>query len=221
VPTTAVYLVRHAQIAENRPTAGGDLRYGAFPDAQLDDTGRRQAEALGQRLALVSFAAAYASPYRRALETAQAILDRQVERPPHLRLTADARWQERDYGQLDGLLASEIARACPPGTEVFYASEDGRPGGAESLRQVRLRGMAALKEVATRHEDRVILLVAHQVVNKVLVCAMLGLNNSRFWYIRQDNACINIFEHNDGVFTAVLINDTCHLRNTHYGLRLT
>jgi len=71
--------------------------------------------------------------------------------------------------------------------------------------------MAALKEVAARHEGQVILLVAHQAVNKVLVCAMLGLYNSHFWRIRQDNACINVFEHQDGIFTAVLINDTSHL----------
>jgi len=74
--------------------------------------------------------------------------------------------------------------------------------------------MAALKDASTRHEGQVILLVAHQVVNKVLVCAMLGLGNSHFWRIRQHNACINVFEHQDGIFIAVLINDTCHLRLT-------
>ena len=71
--------------------------------------------------------------------------------------------------------------------------------------------MAALKEVATRHEGQVILLVAHQVVNKVLVCAMLGLGNSHFWRIQQGNACLNVFDYQNGIFTAVLINDTCHL----------
>jgi broad specificity phosphatase PhoE len=49
------------------------------------------------------------------------------------------------------------------------------------------------------------------VVNKVLVCAMLGLDNSHFWRIGQDNGCLNIFDYQGGLFTALLINDTCHL----------
>ena len=81
----------------------------------------------------------------------------------------------------------------------------------ESLDEVRGRTMAALHAVMAEHERKTILLIAHQVINKVLVCAMLGLDNSHFWHIRQDNGCFNIFEHEDDAFTAVLINDTCHL----------
>ncbi len=117
-----------------------------------------------------------------------------------------------NYGDWQGLSHPEVATAYPDLYPRWLETPQRVkfPHG-ESLRQVRLRGMAALKEVATRHEDQVILLVAHQVVNKVLVCAMLGLYNSHFWRIQQDNACLNVFEHQDGVFTAVLINDTCHL----------
>ena len=117
-----------------------------------------------------------------------------------------------NYGNWQGLSPAEVAQAHP---DLYprWLEKPHRvkfPDG-ESLRQVRLRGMAALKEASARHEGQVILLVAHQVVNKVLVCAMLGLGNSHFWRIQQDNACLNVFEHQDGIFTAVRINDTCHL----------
>ena len=76
--------------------------------------------------------------------------------------------------------------------------------------EVRDRAMAALRQVIARYQDQTILVVAHQVVNKVLVCAMLGLDNSHFWRIRQDNGCLNIFDYQEGDFSALLINDTCH-----------
>jgi broad specificity phosphatase PhoE len=79
--------------------------------------------------------------------------------------------------------------------------------------------MAALKEIVARHEGRTVLLVAHQVVNKVLVCAMLGLGNSHFWRIQQDNGCLNVFDYQDGVFTAVLINDTSDQGISDQGIR--
>ena len=120
-----------------------------------------------------------------------------------------------NYGDWQGLSHPEVAQAHP---DLYprWLEEPQRvkfPNG-ESLRQVRLRGTAALREVAARHEGQGILLVAHQVVNKVLLCAMLGLDNSHFWRIRQDNACLNVFDCQNGVFTAVLINDTCHLHQT-------
>jgi hypothetical protein len=41
---------------------------------------------------------------------------------------------------------------------------------------------------------------------------VLGLGNERFWHLRQDTCAINVFEADDGEFTLVSLNDTCHLR---------
>jgi broad specificity phosphatase PhoE len=46
----------------------------------------------------------------------------------------------------------------------------------------------------------------------VLICALLGLDNSHFWRIAQDTAAINCFQYQDGKWIATLLNDTCHLR---------
>lgn len=218
MPTTVLYLVRHAQIAENLPRGRGDLRYGAFPDAPLDELGRRQAAALRQKLAPIAWAGAYSSPYRRAGETARIILDGLANRPPDLTLVTDARWQERDYGEFDGLLASEIARVRPPGAELFYASEDGHPGGAESLREVQARARAAFDEVAERHEGETVLVVSHKTTLRVLVCDLLGLPLTMYKRIGQDNAARNVVTIGPALLSAdgpdvrvELINDTCHL----------
>jgi broad specificity phosphatase PhoE len=201
---TRIILVRHGQTAWN---VGSGERFRGRIDLPLDDTGLAQAHALAQRLADYPIVAIYSSPLKRALETAQPTAQQLSLPVQPLPGTIDI-----NYGDWQGLSHPEVATACPDLYQHWLETPHRVkfPNG-ESLRQVRLRSMAALKEVSARHEGHVILLVAHQVVNKVLICAMLGLGNSHFWRIRQDNACINVFEHQDGMFTAVLINDTCHL----------
>ncbi len=54
--------------------------------------------------------------------------------------------------------------------------------------------------------------MSHTVVNRVILLAVLGLGNDRFWRLRQDNCAINVFEAAGGDFTLVSMNDTCHLR---------
>ncbi len=206
---TRIILVRHGQTAWNVGSGAGE-RFRGRIDLPLDDTGLAQARALAERLADRPIVAVYSSPLKRAMETARPTaqqLGLSVQPLPGI--------IDINYGDWQGLSPAEVARAYPD----LYPRWLEKPQWVkfphgESLRQVRLRGMAALKEASARHDGHVILLVAHQVMNKALVCAMLDLGNSHFWRIRQDNACINVFEHQDGIFTAVLINDTCHLRQT-------
>jgi broad specificity phosphatase PhoE len=204
---TRIVLVRHGQTAWNIGSGAGE-RFRGRVDLSLDDTGLAQAQALAERLADHPIAAVYSSPLKRAVETARPTaqqLGLPVQPLPGI--------IDINYGDWQGLSPAEVAKAHPDLHRRWLETPHRvRFPNGESLRQIRLRGMAALKEVTARHEGRIVLLVAHQVMNKVLVCAMLGLDNSHFWRIRQDNACINVFEQQDGIFTAVLINDTCHLR---------
>jgi len=203
---TRIFLARHGQTGWNVGSDTGE-RFRGRIDLPLDDTGLAQAHALAERLADQPIVAVYSSPLKRAMETAQPAaqqLGLPVQPLPGI--------IDINYGDWQGLSPAEVARAYPDLYPRWLETpHQVRLPNGESLRQVRLRGVAALKEVGGRHESQAILLVAHQVVNKVLVCAMLGLGNSHFWRIQQDNACINVFDYQDNVFTSVLINDTCHL----------
>ena len=81
----------------------------------------------------------------------------------------------------------------------------------ENLGQVQKRMINTLENLVARHEDQTIVLVSHKVACKVLVCNLLGLDNSHFWRVQQDLCAINIFETGQDGFIAVRINDTCHL----------
>jgi len=205
---TRIILVRHGQTAWNVGASSTEgERFRGRIDLPLNERGRAQAQALAERLADESIAAIYASPLQRAIETAEPTARRLGLTVQPLQGIMDIHfgdWQERSR--------SEVARLYP----ALYRQWLQEPHlvqfpGGESLDQVRDRAMAALYQVITRHQDQTILAAAHQVVNKVLVCAMLGLDNSHYWRIKQDNGCLNVFDCEEDVFTAVLINDTCHL----------
>jgi broad specificity phosphatase PhoE len=81
----------------------------------------------------------------------------------------------------------------------------------ESLNHVRCRTFACLEQLIARHIGDTIVVVAHTVVNRLLLCAVLRLDNSRFWRLRQETAAINQLEWDGQDFTLVRLNDTCHL----------
>jgi len=206
---TRIILVRHGQTAWNR-----EERFRGREDLPLDETGRRQAKAVGQRIAAEwSPSAIYCSPLRRAVETAQAIGDAcglPVQPWPGL--------IDIDYGEWQGLTPAEAAARYPALHRAWLeAPHTVQIPGGESLGTVRARAFAALQEIIARHPDETIVIVGHTVVNRLLLCAILGLDNSRFWRLHQETAAINLFQWDGADFTLISLNDTCHLRRTHPG----
>jgi len=80
---------------------------------------------------------------------------------------------------------------------------------------VRERAWQGLERVVGENPGKTILIVTHRVITKVLICTVLGLDDSHFWQIKQDTTAINCLEYARGQFVASLINDTCHLKAIH------
>jgi len=201
--TTYVLLIRHGQTAWNR-----EARFRGQTDVPLDETGLRQARATAEYVAARwSPVAIYASPLRRAMETADALASLRGLTVRPLEGLMDVH-----FGQLQGMAFSE-ARARYP--DLMLAWRDAPhtvqfPDG-ESLEVVRQRSTEALREVVGRHEGETVALVAHTVVNQVLLCAVLGLGNEHFWSVRQDTCAVNLIEWDGRRYRLALMNDTSHL----------
>ena len=188
-------------------------RFRGRADLALDDTGRRQAEAAALRLKAEQVAAIYSSPLKRALETASIIAKQLNISVQPLEGLIDI-----DFGSWQGLSPEEAAKQDGQLYKKWleHPHEVRFPQG-ESLDVVRRRVLAAVDELAAKHKDQTVILVSHKVVCQVLMCAMLGLDNSQFWQVRQDVNAINIFELRDGAPLVVSVNDTCHLKNLAAG----
>lgn len=200
---TRIILVRHGQTEWNRVE-----RFRGRADVPLNETGFRQAEATGIRVAAKwKPVAAYSSPLSRAVKTAEAIakhFDLGVQIHPGL---ADI-----DYGDWQGLSPNEVRERWAEMLDKWYNAPHLAiiPNG-ETLVELRVRAMKTVNELAARHAGETILLLGHTVINRIVLLGVLGLGNERFWRIKQDTCAINLFDAEDGDYTLVSLNDTCHL----------
>ncbi|HNR97289.1 MAG TPA: histidine phosphatase family protein [Anaerolineae bacterium] len=202
---TRIILIRHGQTTWN-----AEERIRGQVEVPLDSVGISQAQATAARVAREwQPAAVYCSPLQRAVQTAQFIADRvglDAQVVPEL--------NDMDFGVWQGLTYREV-RANWPELARQWMEEPERvsfPGG-ETLDMVRERGMAALQRIIERHPDQQVVVVGHTVLNRVLLCGVLGLTNAAHWRIGQDTCAVNVIDWQKGTYYLQSLNDICHLRH--------
>jgi broad specificity phosphatase PhoE len=176
-------------------------------DVELNENGTKQAELLAEYLSNLKIEGIYSSPLKRALKTAEVISSHhglEVKIAPGL--------IDFDYGKWQGLPHQEVKDRY----KELYAEWISHPDrvripDGESLNDVRERAMYVVNDAVARYGGTVVLL-SHRVVNKVLICALLGLDNSHFWNIRQDTGGITTFTYENERFILTKHNDTSFLK---------
>ncbi|MDB6164748.1 MAG: histidine phosphatase super family protein [Xanthomonadaceae bacterium] len=199
-----ILLARHGETAWN-----AEGRYQGQEDIVLSAVGEAQACALGERLKSVPIDRAVASPLSRARRTAELALG-----PERVGLlTTDAGLMEIAHGQWEGLLASEIRERDPDRLLAWRESphEVLMPDG-ESLQHVLDRAWPALaRACAGLSADDTLLVVAHDAVNRVLLCRIMGLPLQQLWTFRQAPTTLNLLEGDDvEQLEVVRLNDCAH-----------
>ena len=198
---TEIILARHGETKWNVEEV-----FRGRTDIELNQTGIKQAELLAEYLSKRKIGAVYSSPLKRAVKTAEVTAGYhgiEIKVAPGL--------IDFDCGDWHGLLRQEVQDKYKGLYDLWVSHPDKVkiPGG-ESLNDVRERATSVLDDVIAKHEGTVVL-VAHRVVNKVLICALLGLDNSHFWNIRQDICGITTFVYEDGQFILTEHNNTSFL----------
>jgi phosphoserine phosphatase len=200
--TARLLLVRHGQSSWNR-----EGRIQGQTDVPLSDEGRRQAEAAARRLRSTTLAGIYSSPLCRAHDTAMAIAQ-----PHALAVTSIPDLAEIQHGMWEGLTLTEIA--AKDGERLRQWNETpGRvrmPSG-EALRDVRQRSLSAVRVLATRHGGDVICVVSHEIVIKVIVAEVLGMDYDHLMRFAIDNCAVTTVDYDGRVGQVVTLNDMTHL----------
>jgi broad specificity phosphatase PhoE len=153
-PAVLLVLVRHgATVGTRRYILAGRT------DLPLSPLGRRQARAVGRHLADWPLTALYASPLRRARETAEQIARRQ----PHITCRIHPDLRELDLGVVEGWSAfaawerwPDLLRAALDPVRADFAF----PGG-ETRRTALARFEHALFDIAAAHPGEVVAVVTH------------------------------------------------------------
>ncbi|GAB3389315.1 histidine phosphatase family protein [Lysobacter fragariae] len=199
-----ILLARHGETPWN-----AEGRYQGQEDIPLSPIGESQARALGDRLAEARIDRAVASPLSRARRTAQLALGE--ERAGML--TLDEGLMEIAHGTWEGLLAEEIRARDPELMDAWRNAphEVLMPQG-ESLQHVLDRAWPALERACAglgAHET--LLVVAHDAVNRVLLCRILGIPLANLWSFRQAPTTLNLLEGPDvDHLEVVRLNDCSH-----------
>jgi len=175
-------------------------------DIGLNETGIEQAELLGDYLIDLGIEAIYSSPLERALDTA-----RSVAKHHGLNVNVAPGLNDFNYGAWEGLTHQMVRDKYTRLYEQWLKEPHlvKIPEG-ESLGEVRERAKSVVDGVVAKHSGTVVL-VSHRVVSKVLICSMLGLDNSYFWNIKQDLGGITVFVYEGGSYKLIKHNDTSYL----------
>lgn len=200
---TRLVIVRHGRTERNQLES-----FDGRADIELDEQGIKQAEATAQRLSEWQISAIYSSPLRRTLATAEILAHHFNLEVKPLSGIIDV-----DYGEWQGLSLKEAAIKYGDLYSTWLNNPNNVkfPGG-ENLSDVRERTASAIDDLIPQHSKETIILVSHKVVCQILILSFLGLDNSHLWEITQDAGAINVFEVRGGVPSALLLNDTCHLK---------
>ncbi len=191
-----VLLVRHGRTAAN--TSG--VLAGWTPGIGLDDHGRAQVEALGDRIASagVTVSRVVSSPLQRCQETAAIVVAKAADGIP---VEADDRLGEARYGSWTGRKLSELAKedlwrtVQDQPSAVRFPDGDEFPG--ESMAQMQSRALDAMRsldaEVEKAHgADAVWVAVSHGDVIKAILADAAGAHLDQFQRIQVDPASVSV-----------------------------
>lgn len=201
-----ILLARHGETPWN-----AEGRYQGKVDIPLSDVGVAQATALGERLKSLRIDRAIASPLSRATRTAQLALGE--GRVPML--TFDEGFLEIGHGDWEGLTTPEIEAQDPERLQQWRSAPHlvKMPGpGGECIQDVQDRAWPALVRACEGlTSEQTLLVVAHDAVNRVLICKLLGMSLSNMWTYRQAPATLNLLEGASvDTLEVVRLNDCAH-----------
>ncbi len=160
---TRVLLLRHAE------TSAPDLFHGAESDIGIGAAGFIQARRVAERLAAIGIDAVYSSGMRRAEETARVIAE-----ACGLTLKTCAKLHERKMGPMSGIPRHEGWPVYEEAKSRWIAGETSfTHEGGESFDVMLARAVPALRELLENERGLTVVVVAHGVINRVLLAAVI------------------------------------------------
>jgi probable phosphoglycerate mutase len=193
-------LVRHA-LPVRRQSMDGPA------DPELSPDGHAQAEHLATYLSSEHLDAIYASPLRRAYQTAEQIAARQSTDVVVCDGIAEFDRYAGEYIPTEELKAENHPR--------YHAVINGEwDSEDETAAQFRDRVVGAVEELVDAHSGQRIAVVCHGGVINGYLCHVLGLIHPRGFFYPNYTSIHRVAAARGGIRSIVTINETSHLRGT-------
>jgi len=180
-------LVRHGETDWNRQG-----RFQGQIDIPLNNNGHAQAEAARSFLANVTLDRAYSSSMSRPKETAEGIL----KSHPNVTISVTDGLMEIGHGLWEGKLESEIRDGWGDLLQAWKdAPETVQMPEGETIQEVWERSVDCWNAIADDLKaSETALVVAHDAVNKTILCHLLGLAPKDIWSVKQGNGGVTVID---------------------------
>lgn len=199
-----LFLIRHGETRWNEIH-----KFQGISDVELSPQGWRQAQKLAISLKEEPVAKIYTSPLKRAQQTAAEVAKGHC--CPTITLDE---LRELHQGHLEGLTGEEFKQKYPNFLKEWLKSPaDVKIPGGESLRELQQRAWQAVERIKGEHTSATVVAVAHNFVNIVILCKILGISLNNFRCLKQDPTAKNLIVFSSKGSFVHLLNDTCHLKN--------
>jgi probable phosphomutase (TIGR03848 family) len=200
---TTVLLVRHGLTATT-----GQLLTGWTPGVGLDERGRAQAKALGERLAPVPLDAVVSSPLDRCRQTVEEIAAARAGQA--VAPVIEDRVGECKYGDWTGKPLKELEKDPLWPVVQAHPSAVRFPGpGGESMLDMQHRAVSAVREWNARlGQDATYLICSHGDVIKAIVADSLGLHLDQCQRIVADPCSLTVIRYTPLRPFLLRLNDT-------------
>ena len=187
-----IFLVRHGETDWNR-----NHKLQGQSDTELNSYGIELAEKTAEGLKNIPFDHAYASPLKRAVSTAEIILQ---NRP--VALHTDKRMMEMCFGDGEGAYLPDIMKN-PEEPLYNFLKEPGQyvpPRHGESFLELYKRSADFAGEILPSLENvcKNLLLVAHGAWNRSMINPYLEIPVSQFWEVALPNCSVTVLEYQSG-----------------------
>jgi broad specificity phosphatase PhoE len=196
-----LFLVRHAESTWNR-----QKKIQGHKDPPLSPFGRQEARRLARRFKGLKFAAVYASPLKRAYQTAEIIVGkkRMIVCDEGLTEVGLGDWEGKTYAQIKQAYGEDFTKWTQMPSRVPI------PRG-EPFRSFLARVKSALRAIERKHSEGNVLLVCHGGVISTYATQIFNVPPDDTWLFPVRNASLTIVEVKSDTRRIVTFNDTGHL----------
>ena len=198
---TKLILVRHGETAKN---VKGKLHGYDDPEV-LNDVGSEQIRKTASRVKKFNPTIIYCSKEKRALQSAE-ILSNELG----VNFKPIDGMQERNWGIYSGKPWSEVRVVLDPMTldeRYNYVPPQG-----ESWKEFEERLINAIEQALKENTGESIIMVTHGGAIRALIPYLLSVPKEESFKYDPANASITMFEHNNDVFSKVMVDDISHLK---------
>jgi broad specificity phosphatase PhoE len=166
-----LYFLRRGETAYSKTGA-----YCGEVDAELTPDGVRMAKAFAEVYRLVPWTAAYVSPMKRTIATAQPLCDAlgfKMELRPGLEEMRYGKWEDKTV---------EFVKEHYWDDYIHWLAEPAwnPPTGGETSVEIASRASLVITEIQQRYPTGKVLVVSHKATIRIVLCGLLGIDLGRY-----------------------------------------